>query len=277
MDQTVPLDHGADGPCVVLCDLDGVVWLSHEPITGSVDAIARLRAAGHRVLFVTNNSSARVEVQEAALDAIGIPAAGDVLTSANAAALLIEPGERVLICGGEGVVQAVIGRGAVVVANDDDDDVDAVVVGFHRTFDYDAMSRASRAARNGARLIGTNDDATYPTPDGPIPGGGAILASIVTASGVVPIVAGKPHEPMAALVRTTIGESAAKNAVMVGDRPETDGLMATTLGCHYAHVESGITAPGSTVVPTPDLIAANLAGVAEVLIGQAEANGKLHV
>ena len=60
--------------------------------------------------------------------------------------------------------------------------------------------------RNGARLIGTNDDATYPTPDGPIPGGGAILASIVTASGVAPIVAGKPHEPMAALVRATIGE-----------------------------------------------------------------------
>ena len=66
---------------------------------------------------------------------------------------------------------------------------------------------ASRAARNGARLIGTNDDATYPTPDGPIPGGGAILASIVTAAGVVPIVAGKPHEPMADLVRATIGDA----------------------------------------------------------------------
>ena len=54
--------------------------------------------------------------------------------------------------------------------------VDAVIVGFHRTFDYESMLVASRAARNGARLIGTNDDATYPTPDGPIPGGGAILA-----------------------------------------------------------------------------------------------------
>ena len=74
-----------DGACVVLCDLDGVVWLSHQPIAGSVEAIARLRAAGHRVLFVTNNSSARVEVQEAALESIGIPAAGDVLTSAQAA------------------------------------------------------------------------------------------------------------------------------------------------------------------------------------------------
>ena len=47
-------------PVTVLCDLDGVVWLSHHPIPGSVEAIARLRAAGHRVLFVTNNSTAKV-------------------------------------------------------------------------------------------------------------------------------------------------------------------------------------------------------------------------
>ncbi len=228
------------------------------------------------MLFVTNNSSARVEVQEASLAAIGIPAEGDVLTSANAAALLLERGERVLICGGEGVVEAVLGRGAHVVdADSDDDPVDAVVVGFHRNFDYDEMSWASRAARNGARLIGTNDDATYPTPDGPIPGGGAILASIVTASGVVPIVAGKPHQPMADLIRATIGEAAAIRAVMVGDRPETDGLMAATLGCRYAHVESGISPAGTTVRPTPDLIAANLAGVAKVLIGEGVASDRL--
>jgi len=252
-----------DGPCVVLCDLDGVVWLSHQPIIGSVDAVARLRAAGHRVLFVTNNSAARVEVQEAALEAIGIPAAGDVLTSAQAAALLIEPGERVLVCGGEGVVQAVGTRRATVV--DGSGAVDVVVVGYHRTFDYEGMLVASRAARNGARLIGTNDDATYPTPEGPIPGGGAILASIVTASGKTPVVAGKPHEPMAALVRAVVGDVEAKRAVMVGDLPETDGLMASTLGCRYAHVESGVTAPGTVVTPTPDLVAVNLAAVADRL------------
>jgi 4-nitrophenyl phosphatase len=263
-------------PCVVLCDLDGVVWLSHQPIPGSVAAIALLRAAGHRVLFVTNNSSARVEVQEASLDAIGIPAAGDVLTSANAAALLIEPGEQVLVCGGEGVVQAVVGRGASVVTGEDPlERVDAVIVGYHRTFDYEAMLIASRAARNGARLIGTNDDATYPTPDGPIPGGGAILASIVTAAGVAPVIAGKPHEPMAALVRAIVGDDAAKSAVMVGDRPETDGLMAATLGCQYAHVESGITPPGTTVVPTPVLIAPDLAAVAKVLISRDATSDRL--
>jgi ribonucleotide monophosphatase NagD (HAD superfamily) len=85
---------------------------------------------------------------------------------------------------------------------------------------------------------------------------------------VAPIVAGKPYEPMAVLIRSVVGADAAKRAVMVGDRPETDGLMARTLGCRYAHVESGVTAPGATVSPTPDLTAANLAGVATVLIGE---------
>ena len=82
--------------------------------------------------------------------------------------------------------------------------VDVVVVGFHRTFDYDELTRRAAAVRAGARLIGTNGDATYPTPDGEIPGGGAILAAIAVAGGVDPVVAGKPHEPMAALVRAQV-------------------------------------------------------------------------
>ncbi|HEY0518153.1 MAG TPA: HAD hydrolase-like protein, partial [Ilumatobacteraceae bacterium] len=60
---------------------------------------------------------------------------------------------------------------------------------------------------------------------------------------------------------------AAKGAVMVGDRPETDGLMAATLGCRYAHVESGVTPPGATVVPKPSIVAPNLAAVAKLLLG----------
>jgi ribonucleotide monophosphatase NagD (HAD superfamily) len=80
---------------------------------------------------------------------------------------------------------------------------------------------------------------------------------------------------MAALIRATVGDAAAKNAVMVGDRPETDGLMAATLGCRYAHVESGVTAPGTIVEPTPDLIAANLGDVAKVLLDGSNPSGRL--
>ncbi len=86
--MTSPLGAGAP----VICDLDGVIWLSLRAITGSADAIARLRASGHRVLFVTNNSSLVREDVEAALEKVGVPAVGDVLTSAMAAARLVEAG-----------------------------------------------------------------------------------------------------------------------------------------------------------------------------------------
>lgn len=269
----------SDSPPVVLLDLDGVVWLAHQPIPGSVDAIAELRANGHRVLFVTNNSASTVEAQEAALGAIGIPAVGDVLTSALAGALLIEPGERVLVCGGHGVMQALERRGARPVRIDDAlrdaadafgdaGRFDAVVVGLHLDFSYDGLRLATRAVQQGARLVGTNDDATYPTPDGPIPGGGALLAAFATAAGVEPVVAGKPHEPMAALVRAVVGAEPARAAVMVGDRPSTDGGFARTLGCRYALVHSGVTAPGDRVEPAADLAVADLAAVARVLLAE---------
>ncbi|MCE2818615.1 MAG: hypothetical protein LW686_08205, partial [Ilumatobacteraceae bacterium] len=100
---------------VVLCDLDGVVWLAHEPIAGSVEAIARLRSAGIRVLFVTNNSFSTQAQQVAALQKIGIDAEGDVVTSAMSAGLAIQSGWRVLVCGGEGLIEEVRGAGAEVV------------------------------------------------------------------------------------------------------------------------------------------------------------------
>lgn len=254
----------------VLCDLDGVVWLAHQPIAGSVAAIASLRSAGHRVLFVTNNSADTIEAQEQALGAIGVPAAGDVLTSASAAALLVETGERVLVCGGDGIRQAVRNRGAIVVGDDDvsgEDHADVVMVGFHRSFDYVGLTRAARAIWRGARLIGTNDDATYPTPRGPIPGGGAILAAVQAATGVAAVVAGKPHNPMARLVRAELGVEHVRAAVMVGDRPSTDGLFARTLGCAYAHVCSGVTPSGAIIDPIPELLADDLAAVAATLLG----------
>src|SRR3954470_8601486 len=198
-------------PPTVLCDLDGVVWLARAPIPGSVQAIADLRRRGHRVLFVTNNSNPLLADSEDALQRLGIPARGDILTSAQAAALLLQPGESAYVAGGPGIVEALGARGVDVRG---DGPVDAVVVGFHREFDYDGLARASAKVRAGARLIATNDDATYPTPDGPIPGGGSILAAVATASGAVPVIAGKPYAPMGQLVAAIVGRDAAMGAVM---------------------------------------------------------------
>ena len=231
----------------ILCDLDGVVWLMHQPIAGSVNAIQLLKNAGHRVLFVTNNSYSVISDQENALAKIGIDAYNDVVTSSQAAGALLRKGERVLLGGGPGAVEAVKNAGAVLAGRSDDQadseidqEVDTVMVGFHPSFDYRGLTRLSQAVRNGARLIATNDDATYPTPRGLIPGGGSILASVVAASGVEPIIAGKPHQPMADLVRQVLDVTDLSDAWMVGDRPSTDGLFAQTVGCKFAQVLTGI-------------------------------------
>jgi 4-nitrophenyl phosphatase len=236
-----------------ILDLDGVIWLANQPIAGAVEAVAELRAAGERVCFATNNASQRVGDQEAKLAAMGIPAEGDVLTSAMAAALLVEPGQTVLVCAGPGVDEALERRGVHTVR---EGDADAVIVGFHLDFDYGRLKAAHAAVRHGARLIGTNDDTTYPTPEGPIPGGGSILAAVVAASGVKPVVAGKPYAPMAALVREIAGDGP---HVVVGDRPETDGLFAVTLGAPFALVLSGITrAEDLPVTPEPAWVSTDL-------------------
>lgn len=247
-------------------DLDGVIWRGDEPLAGAAEAVARLRAAGERVLFATNNSSVEVAGTEAKLVSFGVPAEGDVVTSAMATARLVEPGERVLVAGGPGLVEALAHRGATVLdsrAHEPVGDVDAVAVGFHYHFDYDGLRRAATAIWQGARFLASNDDATYPTSDGIIPGGGAIVASIAYAVGQQPVIAGKPHEPMAALIHELSGDPAGEGT-MVGDRPDTDGAFAKTLGYRFALVLSGVTRRQDLPVsPTPDVVAEDLAALVD--------------
>ena len=246
-----------------ILDLDGVVWLGAEPIPGAVDAIRQLRAAGARVVFLTNNSSATLGDYVAKLEGLGISAdARDVLTSAQSAARLLEPGTTALVCAGPGVDEALRARGVATVR---DGRADAVVVGWHTDFDYSRLTAAFRAVHAGARLIGTNDDATYPTPDGLLPGGGSILAAVATAAGVVPEIAGKPYAPMAALVRERVVHDEAQSdgagrSVLVGDRVSTDGLMAARLHLPFALVLTGVTtAADLPVTPAPAFVADDLA------------------
>jgi len=239
------------GAMAWILDLDGVVWRGDQPIAGSAEAIARLRASGEDVGFVTNFSYSPVETVEAKLAGFGIEARGAVSTSAQAAAGLLEPGERALLVAGPGVRQALEQRGVEVVA---DGDADAVVVGWHPEFTYDRMAAAMRAVGHGARLVATNDDATLPTPDGALPGGGAILASIERATGVTAVVAGKPYPPSVEALWARYG----REGTMVGDRPDTDGRFAVALGYRWALVLSGV-ATSAEVDPPPDVVAPTLA------------------
>ena len=242
-----------------ILDLDGVLWLADEPIAGSAEAVAGLRRAGERVLFLTNNSSARVGDYLEKLARFDIAVAeDDLVTSAQAAATLLEAGQTALVCAGPGVEEALAARGVRTVR---DGEADAVVVGWHRDFDYERLTAAARAVWGGARLIGTNEDATYPTPEGQIPGGGAILAAVATAGGVEPVVAGKPHPPMVALVHERLGGDL-DGSIVVGDRPSTDGRMAVALGVPFNLVLSGVTKKEDLPVdPVPARVASDLAAL----------------
>lgn len=239
-----------------LLDLDGVVWLADEPIDGSPEAVTRLRERGERVAFLTNNSSREIGDVVSRLEGMGIEASpDDLITSAQAGATLVEPDETVLVCAGPGVDEALRERGATVVR---DGDADAVMVGWYRDFDFERLTAAVRAVMGGARLLATNSDATFPSPDGPVPGAGSILAAVATASGAEATVAGKPHQPVADLIKERFGEI----ETLVGDRPSTDGKLAIRLGARFLLVFSGVTAEDDLPVePEPDDTAPDLATV----------------
>jgi 4-nitrophenyl phosphatase len=252
-----------------LLDVDGVVWLAGHPIPGAPEAVARLRDAGETVVYLTNNSGPTVTEYLAALRRAGFPAERDELvTSAQAAASMLSAGQRAAVVGAAGIGEALGERGVEVVPAGAHPD--AVVVGRSLRLDYDELARAVTAIRSGARFVATNTDATYPTGDGPLPGAGALVAFVATAAGRAPEVAGKPHRPVAELVRARFGVP----RVMVGDRPDTDGQFALELGTPFVLVLTGATTRADLPVePEPALVADDLAGAVGSLLAGEMARG----
>jgi glycerol 3-phosphatase-2 len=242
-----------------IIDLDGVVWLAGQPIGDVATAVADLRGRGIRVVFATNNSAPTTDELLARLGRLGIEAAvADLATSAAAAASLLEPGQSVKVLAEDGVLEALNERGVGVA---DDGPVDAAVVGWSHLFDFDLLAATAAAARASGRLIATNEDPNHPTPGGLVPGSGALLAAVATASGLTPEVAGKPHAPMATLMRDRFGfEDGDASVVVVGDQPRTDGRLAERLRVPFALVDSGVTPPGGddqsvpVAIRAPDLV-----------------------
>jgi HAD superfamily hydrolase (TIGR01450 family) len=243
-------------------DLDGVVWLAGRAIPGSARAVSELSSAGERVVFLTNNSGPVVAGHVAALAKVGVECAPeDVTSSAQAAGSMLAPGSRVAVVGDKGIVEALGEQGVKIVGAAESPE--AVIVGRCLELDYWALSAAAGAVREGARFIATNTDSTYPTGDGLVPGAGALVAFIATAAGRQPEVAGKPHEPMAALVKSRYGSV----SVVAGDRPETDGLFAKLTGSRFGLVLSGVTkASDLPVEPAPDMVAEDLAELVKVYL-----------
>jgi glycerol 3-phosphatase-2 len=258
-------------------DCDGVVWLADRPIAGGAEAVARLRAAGQRVVFITNNSWPRRAEHLEKLRRMGMPTDDqDLISSPMAAASLLEAGERALVLGGPGILEALSERGVEsvepaaggTVAADESGapaggvrgKFGAVVVGFDAKFDFDRLAAATTALRGGARLIGTNDDATFPTGHGLLPGAGSFLAAVTKAGGVAPVIAGKPFKAVADLVRDRVGAV----DVVAGDRPSTDGRFARLVGARFGLVLTGVTPAGhGPLDPEPDFEAKDLLELVE--------------
>jgi 4-nitrophenyl phosphatase len=164
-------------------------------------------------------------------------------------------GGPIYIIGEQGLIEACAEEGYYHAESG----VLAVVAGMDRTLTYEKLKSATLLIRSGALFIGTNPDHTFPTPQGLVPGAGAILAALSTASDVSPVIVGKPEPTMyrIALKRLNI---AADQALVIGDRPETDIAGAQTIGCHTALLLSGVTnaEQANAWHPTPDIIAKDL-------------------
>ena len=246
-------------PGTVVCDLDGVVFVDGTPIPGAGEALISLDGDGYRLLFVTNNATThRSDLVAKIEQASGYhPAPEAVFSSAMAGAALISGEVSTAFVVGEAGLEATL-KDSHIAVTDTWQDAEAVVVGLDRKLTYDRIKDAALAVQGGARFIATNVDATYPTPQGLWPGGGAIVAAIEKASGIEPEVAGKPHEPMRRLVRDHVAEG---TVWMVGDRPDTDLAMAKSEGWRAVLVLTGVVDSADDVPAelAPDLVLGSLA------------------
>jgi HAD superfamily hydrolase (TIGR01450 family) len=271
MTRPAPLAAGSASPPsdvydVALLDLDGVVYVGPDAVSGVPVALAAARAAGMRLGFVTNNAARTPEDVADHLTGMGVPAGSDdVITSSQAAATvvfgLLGPGARVLPVGGPGVAAALTVAGLVVVHHAEDDPA-AVVQGYGREVGWVQLAEAVVAIRNGARHVATNLDATIPSPRGPLPGNGAMVGVVSAITGRSPLVTGKPDPAMhAECVRRT----AAQRPLVVGDRLDTDIEGASRAGAASLLVLSGITDPRTLLAARPDhrpdLLSADAAGL----------------
>jgi NagD protein len=237
-------------------DLDGTVYLGDELLPGAAQAVARIRAAGSGVLFLTNNPLRSAASYARRLTRLGVPATeAEVITPLGVLTAYLagrHPGAAVLTIA-EPLLDATL-AGAGITVTRDPALAGVVVVSFDRTFSYAKLLLAYRAVRHfGAAIVATNPDPFCPTPDGGLPDCAAMLAAVEACTGArAEAVLGKPGEHMAAELVTRLAVPPGDVAV-VGDRILTDVALSLALGMASVLVLSGATTPGdlsdSTVRP----------------------------
>lgn len=254
----------------ILLDIDGVLHVSGEAIPGAPEAVDSLRAAGHRLRFVTNNTIRARSLLADELRAIGFDLRAEDITTTPLAAGRLLQGERVLALTmrsiqpdlAEYVELVDEGADAVLVGGADETDETAEV------FSYANLNRAYSELREGARLVCLHKNKWWQTGRGPLLDSGAFVAGLEYAAGVTAEVVGKPT---AAYFEAALGEVEATpaEALMVGDDVEADIGGAKAIGMQGVLVRTGKFRPAALreADPQPDGVVDSLAELPAYLNG----------
>jgi NagD protein len=221
-------------------DMDGVIVRGNELIPGADAFIERLHQRKIKFLILTNNAIYTPTDLTHRLQRIGINITTDHLyTSALATATFLKlqkPNGTAFVMGESGLTEALHSVGYVLT----DHNPDYVVVGETNAYSFAAFTQAVRLIAGGARFISTNPDPNGPGEGGIVPACGAISALVQAATGVHPYFVGKPNPLMLRTALRFLGEHS-ENAIMVGDRMDTDIRVGTESGLETVLVLSGVT------------------------------------
>jgi HAD superfamily hydrolase (TIGR01458 family) len=245
----------------ILLDIDGVFHVSGEPIPGGGEATKRLRAAGHRLRFVTNATTlSRARLVEH-LGALGVEAAEDEVQTVPRVAASVLKGKRVLALTMPSIVEELDGIELV------GENADAVLIGgasegpdSHRIFTYMNLARAFAELDAGAELYCLHKNRWWQTRQGPLLDGGAFVAGLEYAAQVEATVLGKPSPAYFGAACEAI-DSDPELTWMVGDDIESDILGAQRFGMKTVLVRTGKFRPDAVEASgtMPDVILSSVA------------------
>lgn len=228
-----------------MLDLDGTVYLGDALLPEACRTVEALRAAGSRIVFLSNKPLETRAAYAAKLTRLGIPATSDeVINSSWVLVRWLEqeaPGATLFVIGEPPLLDEL--RAAGFRLSQTPGQIAFVVASFDRTFDYRKLQIAFDAIRAGARFIATNADPYCPVPGGGLPDAAAVIGAIEGCTGKrVEVVVGKPSPITAQAILERL-QVPASDCLIVGDRLETDICMGRQAGMATAVVLTGVTTP----------------------------------
>jgi len=248
----------------LILDMDGVIWKGDAPIGDLPATFNRIRERGLKFVFATNNGTKTPEDYQVKLRELGVEVEPwQIVTSALGIAFMLAQkyprGTKIFMIGEDGIRVALEEKGFEILSTEDAPQAQVFVMGIDRTINFMKVAEATLLVRAGIPFYTTNTDKTFPTPRGEIPGSGSWLTVITSATGIEPIVAGKPFPFLMELSLERLGTTK-EETLVVGDRLETDIAAGQSVGCPTAFVLSGVStkAQADEWTPRMDVIAESL-------------------